>query len=389
MADCFDLLKQGVYAKHNIAYSTNHSEDFKHYLESDEFRNDFLNNNQGLDIEVVIYGVPITLGYNSDETEIKEFQKKVKESTEFKVNDNFFYSLADSYADKTLIDAFVQCINANSLGFVINSYTTDDTITFKVTYNNYGGLESPVLKDVYLSSGSKLLHQTLQIGEKLENNQQASFTFELDKNKKEILFVINTNLSSQTEKVTISKKGISNDASPIGTIVSSFLNWEQFVKATDNNKFSGSIWNSENSFWSPCDGREVPNSSFESLANIKNVPDLRGVFLRGLNAFDNNENSNRIKPVSDSQKDPQIGRFSGSFQMDALQNLTGHINGIKSDNRGFGSDGIFTSTGYIGDGDGGENRGAFNVSFNAGNVARVADETRPKNVAIFYYIRIN
>lgn len=48
---------------------------------------------------------------------------------------------------------------------------------------------------------------------------------------------------------------------PIGTIVSSTLNFEQFSFATKNNEKSpGSLWISGKSKWAPCERRPISNS---------------------------------------------------------------------------------------------------------------------------------
>lgn len=375
MADCFDLLKRGVYAERNITYSTEHSTDFKHYLESDQFKNDFLNKNKGVDLEVVVNGIPIRLGYNSDETKINEFQEKIRTSTEFKINDNFFYSQAESFADESLLKTFTDCLEkTDTLGFNIKHEVSDDQITFTVKYVNFAGTgEDPILESVYISSGGKLLNQTKNIGEKLAVNSDSSFTFKLSEETNEVLFIIDTNISSKSQKVTINRKS-STYSSPIGTIISSVLNWEQFQKVTDNNKFSGGIWKSASSFWSPCDGRSISKSALENITSKSDAPDLRGVFLRGLNVIDAvSELNGTIARVGQDRKDPEDSReVGGKVQSDEFKKHSHYFVA------GGGSSGPRT---------------AISIDTNPESNHYTSDvggsETRPKNVAIYYYIKIN
>ena len=168
---------------------------------------------------------------------------------------------------------------------------------------------------------------------------------------------------------------------PIGTIITSYLNFEQFNAATKNNEKSpGGIWTSSKSKWAPCDGRPVPNSKFQKLTSQVNIPDLRGMFLRGLNKFDPYQ---PVNPPSTERADPD-DRIVGSFQADGFQNHSHKLAG----NNG-GEDG--TSVGLWPDkGQGIDGRYARSgmIDGYVGN-SGVITETRPNNVAIYYYVRVN
>ncbi len=181
----------------------------------------------------------------------------------------------------------------------------------------------------------------------------------------------------------------------MGTIISSYLNFEQFNAAAQNNFSSpGSIWTSRYSKWAPADGREVSNSKFQLITGQLKVPDMRGVFIRGLNQFDFGS------PVvlSDSHKDPEANRVVGSFQPDAVVNHNhtvndpGHAHAVSS--------GYSTSSGSKGTpggeltngGNGNGNKWVHPAERNVTGItlASYGDaETRPRNVSLYYYIRIN
>ena len=103
-----------------------------------------------------------------------------------------------------------------------------------------------------------------------------------------------------------------------------------------------------------------------------NLPDLRGYFVRGTGT-----NSD--------------GTSSGGFatkQTDTLQNITGTAGRFQSSFAGVTSSGVFTlSAGTYTVGGGGS--GAYQtVDFDASRVARTSTETRPRNIAMLYCIKL-
>ena len=145
---------------------------------------------------------------------------------------------------------------------------------------------------------------------------------------------------------------------PIGTIVPSMLRPTEFAKAVGDLE-RGTIE------WVLADGqKDITNSRYGQLSGKTTTPDLRGVFLRGMNV--------------NGGKDPEQNRTAGHYQPDALQQ---HYHMMKAIDISW-------------DGEGQGVRSAPNNKFIGGTVtdvtnARTADETRPKNVAVYFYIKIN
>jgi len=166
---------------------------------------------------------------------------------------------------------------------------------------------------------------------------------------------------------------------PIGTIISSMLDFDSFNKLTNNNENTGAdVW-SFKSKWAPCDGRPVGGSKYNVWAGAvgANAPDLRGVFLRGLNQFAPDEPTS----VSANQKDPETKK-AGEFQNDDLKS---HTHTLKIP-QFYGS----SATPAGGPGVAGNNYLTYTTSTQTtGDATHPGDETRPKNVSIYYYIRIN
>lgn len=139
--------------------------------------------------------------------------------------------------------------------------------------------------------------------------------------------------------------------------------------------------------WLACDGAAVSRAEYGALFGVIgtlfgagdgdltfNLPDLRGEFVRGL----------------DAGRGVDVGRGLGTGQADALQNITGYV--TQTGNRAA----LQTYGGAFGKGHemmtnaAGASSGvpvAWMIDFNASRVARTAHETRPRNVALLYCIK--
>jgi hypothetical protein len=174
---------------------------------------------------------------------------------------------------------------------------------------------------------------------------------------------------------------ISNeDGVPVGTIVTSLLKPYEFMRSTNSD------WpvvpSNSSSRWAPADGTiDISGSKYYRITGKEVLPDLRGMFLRGLNSFDINKTRKDGKEDPDGEK-----RKAGSFQDDALQ---GHHHSIRvgASNTTRPEKGISSSWGN-------NTTGAVSNAVNeitTGNhgIPKVRVETRPKNIAVYYYIKIN
>jgi hypothetical protein len=118
------------------------------------------------------------------------------------------------------------------------------------------------------------------------------------------------------------------------------------------------------SVWVPADNRDVPGSQYAAEITTQ-VPDLRGVFLRGLNKFEE-------RRTRDKDKDPDgDSRVAGSLQLDT------NVVYVPQDKQKGGFD-LAAATGPA--------PVAVRIRTTAGEDA---EENHPKNVAIYYYIKIN
>lgn len=139
---------------------------------------------------------------------------------------------------------------------------------------------------------------------------------------------------------------------PVGTILPSMLDTVQFNEVTQSG-------------WVLADGRNVNGSIYFEITRIDTVPDLRGMFLRGLNVDRN-----------DGKEDPGLGdRKIGSFQDDLLGS---HSHDLETNNDGSPTTSSYKVTAWT------KEKGSNVATFAAGG-----SETRPNNISVYFYIKIN
>lgn len=151
--------------------------------------------------------------------------------------------------------------------------------------------------------------------------------------------------------------------------------------------------------WLLCDGKAISRSEYRNLydaigvswgtgddSTTFNLPDLRGMFLRGVSGDSGND------PDADSrslltENGGNTGNNVGSYQKDAIRNITGHFNGL-DDRSHIYADGAFVAAGGYVQGNGSKNDfGDGLIEFNASRVVPVGGDNRPKNVYVNYIIK--
>lgn len=175
---------------------------------------------------------------------------------------------------------------------------------------------------------------------------------------------------------------------PVGTVVASMVEPKEFAKLVgDKTNFD-----TRTSQWVPADGRSVAGSRYASVVT-STAPDLRGIFIRGLN------HSEKDRVRKDVYADVIHDRVAGSFQKGATK--------LPINNFQVSIDPGHTHGDPTWSGQGGpyelavQNRGPGGSDFGAQSARTTKDgnhghkitggdnETRPKNIAMYYYIKIN
>lgn len=148
---------------------------------------------------------------------------------------------------------------------------------------------------------------------------------------------------------------------PVGSVLASMLPPKEFAAAVGD----PADFDPAKTRWTLADDKgRMPGTKWAEVTNNSVIPDLRGMFLRGLNVG-----------RSDGNQDPEDGRAAGQRQQDDFKS---HAHSYKDV--------------YVGGNDGEAKVGAggnWNRSTNEKETSAAGgSETRPKNVAVFYYIRV-
>jgi hypothetical protein len=149
--------------------------------------------------------------------------------------------------------------------------------------------------------------------------------------------------------------------------------------------------------WLLCDGADVSRSQYANLyatigtvwgygdnATTFNLPDLRGVFLRGVSEdSEKDADAETRAPLKDGGNG---GNNVGSYQDDAIRNITGRWGHAQM--HGIVQSGALKAI-SVGDTSSWEDNTTplHDLEFDASNVVPVGSDNRPKNVNVYYIIK--
>ncbi|WP_426480208.1 hypothetical protein [Chryseobacterium sp. R2ACT005] len=392
---CAKLLEGGIYTTLNVVKTGDFLYDLKKYYESEKFKEDFKARKFSFGFEAIdpTSMVKNVLNFGASDDEINSFQEKIKSLETIMVSQSFFDSFSLHTPNKDIIEGYLKCLEVqnNKKGLSTVVQEGDEGITIYIFYNKISSTDpSPVVEDYKITNGieiSKSFHK----GGILDDDN--SITFKRSDPSKDIFFFLDTDKGPVNCLLNGLPNGFNKDF-PVGTVLCSYLNWVEFQEVTKNNLSNpDKNWNSKYSKWAPCDGRIIDSTCGLARAsqNLTNVPDLRGVFLRGNNVFDSNEAGNGIPGVSSHQKDPSDNRLRGSIQQDDFKEHNHQI--VQQSFGGVVATPLAVSgntSGADGDLDGSQTVSGYDKAAVPLIIAITGGkETRPKNMAVNYYIRIN
>lgn len=368
--DCDKLLEDGMYLMIHTISRTSLNQDMRSYLLSEQFRSDLKEGDWGTTFSIPIDGVPISIGLNSSDKEFNEFRQRIEKSTQFSLSTTDYKELTKTLPNPELYNAFVECSGNNIVGLVKGrKIENDETVIFNFYYRpaSTSGKAPKVTSFVVEPKSALIDAGGIKAGERIPSYLMSIVCRRSQVNE------ITVNI--QTEAGPISDNSgptrSSRFETPIGTIIASFLPFNSFREANGEK----GVWKKTDK-WAPCDGRDVSGSEFAKYSQ-SNTPDLRGYFLRGLNEMDPNP------PAGVETVNRDVQRIVGTNQDDAFQ---GHRHNIPGTSNVGGRYGFWTGSNadprYL------DPHSESIISDGHGD-PRVANETRPKNIAVYYYIKIN
>lgn len=148
--------------------------------------------------------------------------------------------------------------------------------------------------------------------------------------------------------------------------------------------------------WMLCDGSEVSRTEHANLYNAIgvcwgvgdgsttfNLPDLRGIFLRGVSGDSGNDLDASDRVVL-NDNGGNTGNQVGSYQGDAIRNITGSFD-TASDR--YIATGPFQWTNTKRSTNGGGQGGQWDIIFDVSRAVPVGSDNRPKNAYVNYIIK--
>ena len=295
-----------------------------------------------------------------------------------------YEKVSQSLINKTPYTTFTQCVvNTCSQGLFTNYEVTGDLIVVTVRWILQGTPNQTTSLSIDpVVANAMPIDFNFHKGVVLKPNSSISGLFRRIDNRQNVIVSLNFQNFS-TQQVNIPKTAFQNTSIPVGSIVASTLDYANFCSL---NEIPQNGDNTETT-WVPADGRNVSGSVYAKRSAT--VPDLRGTFLRGLNAFDPVNNP----PFADGrQRDPD-NRSVGILQ---TQDIQGHTHSISDPGHSHGIDIAVANMGGSGTvayrpiGQGslssiGSKGAGTGISVQSNNGV----ETRPTNLAVYYYIKIN
>ena len=155
--------------------------------------------------------------------------------------------------------------------------------------------------------------------------------------------------------------------------------------------------------WLLCDGSAVSRSTYSNLydaigvswgtgdnATTFNLPDLRGMFLRGVAGDDLEGDPDANNRVSRYDNGGNTGNNVGSYQGDAIRNITGAVHNNIQGHTAWGaqSEGAMEWIEEYDNASWQDNRHGYSgILFDASRVVPVGSDNRPKNVYVTYIIK--
>ncbi len=375
---CLPLLKDGLYKYVMTTRTASFNGDLKSYFESATFKEDFKSGKWNLGVNGIIpvaeTGLMSEIGleFGSSEDKINQFQQSIKEAKSIQINERFYQSTVTAVPDVGLAKAYVECIRGvDKKGFIVKSVNeTPNNVVFNIGYTKRLNADPmPTVKDFRIIGSTNIL-QGLKQGDKVTDQ----FSLSCERYPENgLILSINTDRENLVYVVEASDSGFGKEF-PIGSVLTTVLDWNSFSQITEDKP--SSEWDAKKSKWAPADGRSVASSKYQRKIGKNNVPDLRGVFLRGLNKFDPFESTS----VADVQKDPEgETRVAGEFQPDIFKS---HFHTTEKLTLGHKDHGYDPPAEDL-------DPGGWAGYKRLKTDSKGGLETRPKNVTVFYYVRIN
>ena len=356
------------------------------YFSSDKKTRKNLRRSAGLGINLNILD-QIDVGLDgssaSNSSLITSLQKVIEEQGYFSQKN--YETLYTSILSVNSLSAYRACLESDACAGTntrIKSQVfgdVDDVFTLQLVFLDNSGIPEAKIENITYNNCIPYGLLVFKSGVAIKDGQSKSQPFKkLRKDRAAFVTVNFENPGIRLDPIEVNGTVITlSEKMPIGAIVASVLDYPQF------NIVNGlpTTFNSNTSTWAPCDGRTIANSKY-ATSGASIAPDLRGLFLRGVNEmYSGNLGSGTLNSDQLNVED----KNSGEFQNDAFQDHTHKVGiGITDKQANSQASPRFADWVYRS-----PNVYQTQSVFTTDNNVRVSEETRPKNMTVYYYVRIN
>lgn len=383
LKDCNVVFDKNLKAKFN-SYNRQEFRQFLYsYLLANHEKREILKKKASgsMGMRAIIKAIPIDFNLTRDNINNKKFLQNLKSIVEKRgyVTDEETNLFIGEFFQEPIFQSYQVCLRVtervllNESGvFATIEGDINDSFIVKLKFTNKYGLEKINIKKAVFD-GAIIKHGlSLSRGTVIKNNQTIYQHLKRIQNLPlNISISFEEGISGISKTYSIEKDSEHSKKVPIGTIIISTLDYQSFLDVNNDKQRNFDI---KKSTWSPCDGRNVTGSKYGSKR--VHVPDLRGVFIRGIN----NMNVAGSAPLNSAQLNPE-NKLAGEFQkMQIEKHRHSYINKLTSEP----IHGLARSCSCAGA------HGAIRPEWMCpGTLNRNGGETRPKNRTVYYYIEIN
>ncbi|MEQ6121473.1 hypothetical protein [Reichenbachiella sp. MALMAid0571] len=378
--DCSEALSSDLKTFSTDFNSKKAKEYFYEYFSSSVTeRKDLVKNSSNeFGLDVVIKKIPV--GFQSKDNSSKSLNTLRQIEREV-VNTGYFTDenlevLITEYISTEQLEAYKACLKVCSQQYKNGVYIRtggdlENSFYVQVHFINSVDKEKVTLQEDINYEGCEPINGlTLSKGTEIKNGKSVTQFFKRKNAEESAIISVEFTDGINVDPIHIEGNKTVKFIIPIGTIVASPLSPSEFIKLSG----STDITDYEENIWTPCDGRKVTGSTYYLQINHF-VPDLRGQFIRGFNQMLSSDEavtySNGINP--DEKDNSKVNGYS--YQKDELKS---HSHSIKYEEEKVAKHSKYQRTVWeVQDGD------------QTSTQKTGGSETRPKNLSVYYYIRIN
>lgn len=385
--DCNDFFKNDLKSEFNSFSSQKAKEILYKYFTSDQKARQEMKNDASMEgsLGLVIEAIPVDIGFgSSSSSNSSKYYSMYKQAIENKyISDELLQSIYFSALPDRAFTSYEKCLDLckevyNRSGITLRNISTqNDLIVLELRFKSTPSGGKISIKDAIYSTGTVIGRKKFETNSEIVDGQ---VLYEHIKIKPEENITISITFNEGVNPASLSlesrnKAKKSSDA-PLGTIVASLLNYNDFLA------LNGLYYESDinKAIWVPCDGRSIGSAegTYGAYSGGK-APDLRGLFLRSVN--DMGAYNATVPTPNNANLNPE-NKKAGQIQSDALQS---HTHGISI--REFGHD---RNNGGLPNKSEDDDGRAVNRTTDGGQneTANFSTETRPKNISVYYYIKI-